>query len=394
MLDHCFTDLPDTILKTCTVPGLGSSDHCGVEVKIASPPCRDRPYNRIFWQYDSADWDGLRLFLYETDWSPVFRGNIDEVWEKWHARVLEGMNSFVPSKSIKLKPNSAPWFGTACAQARNKKIAAWKFWRRNPSSAALRSYRQACSYARRTFADARRSFFHSTAMGIEGDPSNPKRFWRAINAAVGRFKSSSIPTLLHEGRVLSTSRAKAETLNHVFAAKAAIVDNGRCAPHLEAVTDAQLQRINFKSREVLRLLRGLQASKANGPDGISARVLRECASEFAPTLSRLFRSSLRSRRVPAGWKQGRIVACYKGGGKENPENYRPISLLPIVSKVLEVIINRRLRRFLDMHRLLPEHQFGFRKNRSTLDMAVSLTQRWTDALDRGLEVVGLPISGF
>ena len=194
--------------------------------------------------------------------------------------------------------------------------------------------------------------------------------------------------------MLTSSRAKAETLNHVFAAKAAIEDNGRQPPTLETVTEAVLHRVNFKSREVRRLLKNLQVTKATGPDDISARVLRECATELAPSLSRLFRMSLRSGRVPAGWKRGRITACHKGGSRNNPENYRPISLLPIVSKVLEAIVNRRLRRFLNTHGLLPDTQFGFRSNRSTLDMAVSLTQRWSDALDRGQEarVVSLDLS--
>ena len=211
---------------------------------------------------------------------------------------------------------------------------------------------------------------------------------------MGRLKGSSITTLVHGGRVLTTSRAKAETLNHVFAAKAAIDDSGRQPPTLETVTEAELHRVNFKSREVRRLLQNLQVTKATGPDNISARVLRECATVLAPSLSRLFRVSLRSGRVPAGWKRGRISVCHKGGPKDNPENYRPISLLPIVSKVLEAIINRRLRRFLNTNGLLPDTQFGFRSNRSTLDLAVSLTQRWSDALDRGLEarVVSLDLS--
>lgn len=394
VIDHFFTDLPDHVICTRTVPGLGSSDHCGVAVTIISPPCRDRPHTRIFLQYDRADWSGLRLFFCETDWPSVLRGSVDEVWRKWREVVLEGVSTFIPSKSVKLRPNSAPWFGLTCARARDKKLAAWKLWRRDPGPAALRSYRQACSDARRTYADARRTYFHSVALGLEGAPADPKQFWRAINAALGRLKGSSIPTLLHEGHVLTTSRAKAETLNRVFAAKAAIEDNGRQPPTLENVTEAELHHVNFESYEVYRLLQHLQVNKATGPDDISARVLRECAAELAPSLSQFFRMSLRAGRVPAGWKHGRITACHKGGPKDNPMNYRPISLLPIASKVMETIINQRLRHFLNTNGLLPDSQFGFRPNLSTLDMTVSLTQRWSDALDRGQEarVVSLDLS--
>jgi len=151
-------------------------------------------------------------------------------------------------------------------------------------------------------------------------------------------------------------------------------------------TTAELNCITFDCTEIFHLLKNLKVTKATGPDGISARVLRECAAELTPSLSRLFRISLQSGQLPADWKHGRIVAFHKGGKKHDPENYRPISLLPIASKVLESVVNRRLRLFLDDHNLLPDTQFGFRSNRSTLDMAVSLTQRWSDALDRGEEV--------
>ena len=135
-------------------------------------------------------------------------------------------------------------------------------------------------------------------------------------------------------------------------------------------------------------------TKATGPDGVSARVLRECAAVLTPSLSSLFRTSLNLGQLPADWKHGRIIAFHKGGKKDDPFNYRPISLLPIASKVLETIINRRLRSFLDEHGLLPDTQFGFRKNRSTLDMSVSLTQHLSDALDRGEEarIVSLDLS--
>lgn len=132
--------------------------------------------------------------------------------------------------------------------------------------------------------------------------------------------------------MLTYSRAKAETLNRVFAAKAAIEDNGRQPPILETMTEAELHCVNLKSCEVRRLLKSLQVDKATGPDDISALVLRESATELDPSLSRLFRISLHTRRVPAGWKHGHITACHKGGWKDNPENYWPISLLPIVSK--------------------------------------------------------------
>jgi hypothetical protein len=93
------------------------------------------------------------------------------------------------------------------------------------------------------------------------------------------------------------------------------------------------------------------------------------------------------KKLPKDWKNGRIVAFHKRVWKKHDvENYRPISLLPIASKVLGTIINRRLRRFLDEHDLIPSTQFGFQSKRTTLDMTARLIQSWSNALDRGEEV--------
>ena len=86
-----------------------------------------------------------------------------------------------------------------------------------------------------------------------------------------------------------------------FVTKSAIDESGRQPSTLEKMTEVELQRVNFKSREVRLLLKELQVKKATGPDDISTRVLRECAIEHAPSLSRLFRISL--RKFPAGWPQ-------------------------------------------------------------------------------------------
>ena len=108
----------------------------------------------------------------------VLVGSIDDAWQKWRATVLEGIRSFIPTKKVKLQPNSSPWFGLACAKARLRKIAAWKLWRRYPSAAAHRSYRQACAHAWRTYIEARRSYFHSVATSVADNPSSPKCFCR------------------------------------------------------------------------------------------------------------------------------------------------------------------------------------------------------------------------
>ena len=87
--------------------------------------------------------------------------------------------------------------------------------------------------------------------------------------------------------------------------------------------------------DVTNVLKTLDNNKAHGPDGIPARLLIETASQISPSLCELFNKSLRTGMVPFDWKLANVVPVYKKDDQEFVENYRPISLLSLISKVLE-----------------------------------------------------------
>ena len=89
---------------------------------------------------------------------------------------------------------------------------------------------------------------------------------------------------------------------------------------------------------VAQLLRELSSYKACGPDGLSARILHECADELAVPLDIICRLSVRSGIFPSAWKQANVVPVHKKGPRKLPENYRPVSLLALCSKVLEKVV--------------------------------------------------------
>ena len=82
-------------------------------------------------------------------------------------------------------------------------------------------------------------------------------------------------------------------------------------------------------------MQALQKNKAIGCDRISAKLLKDAAPVIAPSLAILFNRSLTSGFFPSSWKIGRVTALYKQGDRTNVNNYRPITILPIISKLLE-----------------------------------------------------------
>ena len=104
---------------------------------------------------------------------------------------------------------------------------------------------------------------------------------------------------------------------------------------------------------------------------------------ISETLSNIFNESFARRVFPDHMKLGMITPIFKGGSKLDVSNYRPVSVLPTISKILEKLMLFRLTKFLDKHNIIYEHQFGFKKNRSTTLAVLDLNTRIIKALDNG-----------
>ena len=142
------------------------------------------------------------------------------------------------------------------------------------------------------------------------------------------------------------------------------------------------------------MLRSLKTNKASGPDGIPPRFLKEFADELAPVLCRLFRLIPISCTYPSSWKHALVQPVPRKGDRSNPSNYRPIALTSTVAKVFETLLNSHFIKHLESNNLLSDHQYGFRKARSTGDLLSYLTHTWPSSLrDFGESfVVALDIS--
>ena len=155
-----------------------------------------------------------------------------------------------------------------------------------------------------------------------------------------------------------------------------------------------LSEISCSSAEVYQLLRSFKLKTASGPDGISSRMLRGCASTISLYLSTLFNLSLSTDIVPTAWKTSNITPVYKDGDPKLASNYRPISLLSIPSKLLERIIHNIVKKHLLSNSLISRHQFGFRPHSSTQESLLAATNDWHQHLDSNLSVgcVGFDLS--
>ena len=156
--------------------------------------------------------------------------------------------------------------------------------------------------------------------------------------------------------------------------------------------------ITVDPKGVLKLLNNLNIHKASGPDGLSARVLKECSSEISPMLALIYNESLAQGTVPDDWRQANVAPVFKKGEKYNAANYRPVSLTCICCKTLEHIIVSNINKQLAFESILADCQHGFRSQRSCETQLVQfyhdMVSNLDGAQDRGQKQTDMIIMDF
>ena len=136
--------------------------------------------------------------------------------------------------------------------------------------------------------------------------------------------------------------------------------------------------------EVYKILSTLKTNKAAGLDNIPAGLLKFCAPGISKSLTCLFKRSFELGEFPTAWKEAMVIPIFKKGSHTDTGNYRPIALLPIISKVLERIVHDKLSSFLQTW--LHDSQSGFKKGDGTVPQLLRLCQEWSRHVDNSAYV--------
>ena len=236
--------------------------------------------------------------------------------------------------------------------------------------------------SRELFREKRRDFkrlasdrFYAYLTGLIDDlNSNPKRFWSFAKCIKG--KTGQMSHLYDGDMKVTDDLQKAELLNRTFASKFSDTTVTELPPTPAYQLDPLLS-FHVGEGAVLHVLRSLSPHKACGPDNLSARVIRECAVELSVPITKICKLSLDQGVFPRAWKRANIVPIYKKGSKTCATNYRSVSLLPLLSKVLERIVFTEL--FHHVQTVISEQQHGFIPGRScATNLCTMLHEAWTN----------------
>ena len=224
-------------------------------------------------------------------------------------------------------------------------------------------------------------------MGSKTVVSKFNNFGRSVNNTEASINVGTVLLLL------SDTTKRANILNEQFQSVYTKEDTNKM-PDKGPSPHPSMSNITFKTKGIAKLLQNLNPYKAAGPDSIPTFMLKVAANEIAPILTKIFQKSYDSGTVPSDWRDANIVPIYKKGDKQQPSNYRPVSLTSISCKIMEHIVHSSIMDHFERHNILCDQQHGFRKRRSCESQLITTIQGIASRLRSGKDQVDVILLDF
>ena len=202
-----------------------------------------------------------------------------------------------------------------------------------------------------------------------------KKTWQVITETLSRNKKThDVPSVFnHKGQELADSAKIANAFNIYFAnigknLSSQIDQNVANADYKSYLTLPTAEKIKFKcitTDYTMKAIECLENKKNSGHDGISNTLLKVIKASISPSLTIIINQMLTTGIFLDAFKLSRVIPLFKKGDSSLLVNYRPISLLPTISKIFEKVIHDQLYEYFDKYNLLAEQQYCFRKQHST-----------------------------
>ena len=377
LLDLIFTNEENMVENLEHTSPLGKSDHVVISFgyNCYSPPSDS---SQEKFQYNRGNYDKIRNRLQAIDWNEFFTccKDVDAMWNRFCELVQNLMDKHIPKKKPCTKRNKylTPLDANAIRKIK-KKHRAWNRYMESKESQHYRTYCRLRSQVKQISKQARMSQEKEIA---NDSKTNPKKFWQFVNKqtktrdGVGKLKSGNI--------YAESDKDKAEVLLDQFSSVfTRETTNPPYFPERDITEEDEPPEITEEM--IAKKLNKLNVCKSAGPDGIHPRILKELSGVITTPLTLIFRKSVESAKIPKSWKTAIITPLFKKGKKEEPSNYRPVSLTAIASKILESFFRETILDHMRRNNLLSNKQFGFLNGRSTVLQLLTVMDQWMKLTD-------------
>ena len=359
------------IVKSCFTKVCSFSTHkvirATVDMPRFRPPCvrvRSRSLRRV-------DPYALQSDLAGVDWSAVFCApTVAQKWDSFLVTFLHVIDAHAPIRTVRIRNPSAPTVSDATKAL---------MCRRRGALAAF-------GHGSIEYRDANRAVRSAIRRDSRDDVERRIRengrssMWRLIRPFVAGKRASRVtpctsPDELNRFFVDVGPRVAREVagLGEVSEVACRLPRVGACALTLAPLSLSELRAIIF----------GMNSSSACGDDGVSIHMFRMCFNTIGEVILHLVNSSIILSDVPPSWKHSLVHPILKSGDPSNPSNFRPISIVPVIAKIVERAVHQQLYAYLSENHLLSPNQHGFRPHHSTETALTSISDHILSSFDHG-----------
>ena len=378
VLDLVLADSVDLINNLEITTRIGKSDHLCIEFGLDTSV--DACYKGIHTKnYYRGNYIQAAEDLAKVNWNIMNEMNVIESWNYFYSNVRQVIDSCIPETQYKKKVRPV-WMDMYCKKLIEDKFRAWKKYTYSRKREDYEKYRKIRNKIPKCVRHARRKYEKGIARDVN---SNPKAFWKYVHSkshvksGIGNLKDNC-------GNNVTDDRSKADILNNFFSS-VFTKETGELPP-FDVQVDNDICDVIVNVQKVRELLKSVNTSKSTGPDEIHPRFLKELADHLAYPITILFNNSLSEGSLPPIWKSANVSCIFKSGDKKSASKYRPISITPVICRLLERIIRNAVMSHCIDNNIFSDCQYGFRNRRGCTLQLLKVLDDWTKAIDNGLPV--------
>lgn len=387
LLDFCVTKGITRNSLTCISSLDLSSDHSPVLITLMLSSSMINTPGQASLFNNQTNWDLFRYIINErlnSELSMKTGDELDEAVEHLTCTIQRSAWAATSNRKTIKKPEMCTG-EIRCAIATKRKLR--KIWQNNRTPRNKTKLNQAVQKIKRQLRNERNNRMSSYLQQLSPTEATEYSLWKATQYL--KQPKQPIPPIRHGADWARNDQQKAQAfadhLINVFQPHPS--DNNEEESEIQEFLAQPFQLSppikKYRQSEVVEAIKHhINPKKAPGYDLIKGKVLSELPTKATRMITMIFNAILRLSYFPVQWKVAQIILIAKPGkSPEDVSSYRPISLLPILSKLFEKLFLKRLRPIIEAKKLIPDHQFGFRQNHATVEQI----HRVANTIGRSLE---------
>ena len=371
---------------------LHGSDHHPIHLKFCENSPSPSPPK---WKQQDADWTKFRQGVCLDKDFESFPTHI-EAYSFFTEKVLASAEAAIPKTGGKPRRPAVPWWDKTCTILRKVTRKCYRKFKNSGSRTAKVIYQRALAKQRRYYRRAKRESWIYYINGINSKTSS-RLVWRKIKKLSGKFVPPPSPTLKVNDNLVTDPTEVANALGDHFSNVSSPsnyseefqrIRSSQCALKFSS-DNSDAYNASFSIRELKEALSSTDDTSP-GEDGILYAMLRQLPEAAKGFLLKIINKIWETGLLPKSWSIAIVIPAQKPlKDPLQPTSYRPIALTSCVCKLMEKMINSRLVWHLETKNLLSPLQFGFRKNRCTLDPLLRLSNQIQQGFANGCQTIGV-----